>query len=229
MREEGLISQQGACAVLGEINVPEADALLASLLDRLLKGELRPEIQLDLLQAAARHSAEPVRERLNRFEAARSKSDHLASYRETLHGGNAESGKQIFLNRTELSCLRCHKINGEGGEVGPDLTGVGSRQNREYLLESIVDPNRQIAKGYETVVVTLKNGKSVVGVHKFENSSELKLMTAEGQSITIPKNQIDERQTGKSAMPEDLIKQLSKSDLRDLVEFMAGLKENKTR
>ncbi len=55
--------------------------------------------------------------------------------------------------------MRCHKVNGIGGEVGPDLTGIGKKQQRDYLLESIVDPNKQIAKGYETVVITLTNGQ----------------------------------------------------------------------
>src|SRR5262249_32294705 len=113
---------------------------------------------------------------------------------------------------------------GEGGDVGPDLAGIGSKQKRDYLLESIVLPSKQIAKGYETVVLTLKNGQIRSGILKAEDAKEIKLMTAEGQLITVDKKQVDERETGKSAMPEDLIKYLSKSELRDLVEFLAGLK-----
>ena len=62
---------------------------------------------------------------------------------------------------------------------------------------------------------------------KAEDAKEVKLMNAEGQTIVVLKTQIDERQAGKSAMPEDVIKHLSKSELRDLVEFLAGLKETK--
>jgi quinoprotein glucose dehydrogenase len=229
LREEDIRSQQGAYSILGEMTGADADLLLQSELDRLLSGTLRPDVVLDLLQAVASHEAGPIRERLARHESSRRQSDHLASYRETLVGGDAQAGRRIFLSRAEVSCLRCHKVNGEGGEVGPDLTGVGSRQNREYLLESIVDPNRQITKGFETLVLILKNGKTVSGVIKSEDAEQLRLMTPEGQSFSVAKNQIDERQNGKSAMPEDVIKHLSKSDLRDLVEYLASLKETKPR
>jgi putative heme-binding domain-containing protein len=130
----------------------------------------------------------------------------------------------FYLHKAEVSCVRCHRVKGEGGEVGPDLTGVGTRQNREYLLESIVDPNRQIAKGFETVILELSNGQVVSGILKEENTTELRLMTAEGELVTVPRAQIEERQTGKSAMPQDTIKSLTKSEVRDLVEFLAGLK-----
>ncbi len=71
----------------------------------------------------------------------------------------------------------------------------------------------------------MNNGKSVAGVLKGEDAQEVRLMTAEGKLVVVPRKQIDERQTGKSAMPEDVIKYLSKSELRDLVEFLASLKQ----
>lgn len=122
---------------------------------------------------------------------------------------------------------KASRVKGEGGEVGPELTGIGSKQKRDYLLESIVDPNKQIAKGFESVILTLTNGKTVVGIVKAEDDNEVKLMNAERQTLVVLKQQIDERRTGKSAMPEDIVKKLSKSELRDLVEFLAGLKETK--
>jgi quinoprotein glucose dehydrogenase len=141
-----------------------------------------------------------------------------------LFGGDAAVGRDIFLNKTEVACLRCHKVQGDGGEVGPDLTGIGAKQTREYLLESIVDPNRQIAKGFETVVLLLQNGTFVSGVLKADTPTELRLITPEGQIVTVPKSQIESRETGKSAMPEDVMKHLSKRELRDLVEYLASLK-----
>jgi len=120
--------------------------------------------------------------------------------------------------------MRCHKIKGEGGEVGPDLTGVGARQPREYLAESIAFPNKQIAKGFETVVLSLKDGTTVTGVLKEENEKEIRLITPEATYLTVAKKDVEARDTGKSAMPDDVIKHLSKSELRDLVEFLAGLK-----
>jgi quinoprotein glucose dehydrogenase len=219
-----IVERQGAFAVLGELQDPAADTVLARWMDKLLANQAPPEIQLDLLDAAAKHSSQSLKEQLAKHDSARSKTDHLAKYRETLAGGDAESGKRIFFFKQDAQCLKCHKVDGVGGEVGPDLKGIGTRQNREYLLESIVEPNKQIAKGYESVRISTTKGLEVVGIIKAEDAKEVKLMTPEGRLLTIAKDQIDERRAEKSAMPEDLLKFLSKSELRDLVEFLAELK-----
>ena len=72
-----------------------------------------------------------------------------------------------------------------------------------YLLESIVDPNKQIAKGYESVVITLQNGLTRTGILKSEDANHVRIMTAEGQLLAIPKAEIDERSRDPSAMPSD--------------------------
>ncbi|HZV07900.1 MAG TPA: PVC-type heme-binding CxxCH protein [Gemmataceae bacterium] len=219
-----IIERQQAFAILGDMQAPRAEAELAKWLDKLLAGEVAPETRLDLLDAAARHPTAVIKEKVQRYETTANKNDPLNLYRDVLVGGDAESGRRIFLGKAEVSCLRCHKVQGVGGEVGPDLTGIGSRQKRDYLLESIVAPNKQIAKGFETLVLTLNSGKSVTGVLKSEDAREVRLMTAEGQLLVVRKDEIDERETGKSAMPEDVTKYLSRSEIRDLVEFLAGLK-----
>ena len=220
-----IVDKQGAFAILGELKHPDADEILAKALTGLLKGELAPEVHLDLLEASAKRQVGGVRDKLETFEKRRAKDDDLAKWRETLVGGDAERGRSIFLNKAEVTCLKCHKIDGVGGDVGPELTGIGAKQKRDYLLESIVLPNKQIAKGYESVVLELTSGKSVVGIVKAEDAKEVRLMTPEGQLVTVPKNKIDDRKKGPSAMPEDLIKHLSKSELRDLIEFLASLRE----
>ena len=105
------------------------------------------------------------------------------------------------------------------------MKGIGSHQKREYLLESIVDPNKVIAKGYESVLLVLNNGQTRTGVLKGEDAKTIRIMTADGKLITVAKADVDERHPGKSAMPDDVIKKLSKSELRDVMEFLAGLKE----
>jgi quinoprotein glucose dehydrogenase len=218
------IERQGAMSVLGEMKDSAAETLLARWMEKLLAQKVPAEIQLDLLEAAAKHPTQGLKDQLAKFEAARSKTDHLAQYRESLAGGDAEAGRRIFFYKQDAQCLKCHKVDGVGGEVGPELKGIGTRQNREYLLESIVAPNKQIAKGYESVRISTKKGLEIVGIIKMEDDKELKLMTPEGRLLTVAKDQIDERRAEKSAMPEDLLKYLSKSELRDLVEFLAGLK-----
>ena len=116
--------------------------------------------------------------------------------------------------------------NGEipGGEVGPDLTGIGARQDRKYILESIVEPNKQIAQGFESVVLATADGRVITGVLRGEDEKAVHLMTAEGKAVNVPKDAIEERKRGPSAMPADLVQKLSRSELRDLVEFLAGLR-----
>ena len=111
-----------------------------------------------------------------------------------------------------------------GGEVGPELSGIGARQTRAYLLESIVNPNKQIAQGFESVVLATSDGKVHTGVLRGEDDKEVRLITAEGEALAVPKDTIEERKRGPSAMPGDLARKLSKTELRDLIEFLASLK-----
>jgi quinoprotein glucose dehydrogenase len=181
------------------------------------------------MEAAARRPSREVHAKLAKYEASKPKNDPLSPYRESLVGGNAGRGRQVFLTKAEVSCLRCHKYTmfggrSLGGEVGPDLTGIGSRQNREYLLESIVCPDQKIAQGFESVVLATSDGKVVTGVLRGEDAKEIRLMTAEGETINVPKAEVEDRKRGPSAMPADLVSKMSKSEIRDLIEFLARLK-----
>ena len=218
-----VVEKQAALATLAKMPQPAADELLQQCLDRLLAGDAAAEIELDILEAAKQKNSS-FQQKLQQYEAQRPQNDPLAKYRETLVGGNAQRGREIFLERASLSCLRCHKVQGAGGEVGPDLSKVAAEKKREYLLESIVDPSRTIARGFETVVLTTVDGQAVIGILKSEDDMELRLMTAEGKLVTVAKAEIDERGRGKSAMPETLLNYLTRSDLRDLVEYLSTLK-----
>jgi quinoprotein glucose dehydrogenase len=125
--------------------------------------------------------------------------------------------------------VRCHKLEGTGGEVGPALDGIASQmgKDRKYLLEAIVLPSAKIAQGYETAVLTLADGRVVSGVVKEDTKKQVKLLTAEAKELVIPTEDIESRRSGPSAMPDDLHKKLSRRELRDLVAFLAALKEKK--
>jgi quinoprotein glucose dehydrogenase len=221
--EVGSIAEkQKALEVLGSSDRPEADAILASWLDRLIARKIPAAIELELLEAASKKKSSSVTDLLARFEKVRPKDGPIADHMAELEGGNAERGKRIFLNNAAVYCVRCHKVKGEGGEVGPELTGIGSKHPRTYLLESIVAPNQAIAQGFESVILAKNDGTIVTGVLKSEDDKTVKVMTAEAKLIEVAKADIDERKRGNSAMPEDLPKKLSRSELRDLVEFLAG-------
>ena len=216
--------KQAALATLAKMGIEPADALLLDRLKRLATGSLEAEVQLDLLEAVAQRDAEPLKSELAKFEAGRATAEPLAKYRETLSGGDPKRGEAVFRSRTEVSCLRCHKLLGKGGEVGPDLSTIAKDKTREYLLESIVAPNKQIAKGFETTVVAMDSGIIHVGIAKSEDDEFLRLITPEGRTLSLAKTEIDERTKGQSSMPEKIVGLLSKRDLRDLIEFLANQK-----
>jgi quinoprotein glucose dehydrogenase len=223
--ETGTVGEkQAAFATLGTLQDAGADQTLAQWLDKLIAGQVPKEIQLDLIEAAGKRPAEAVKQNLASYEASKPKDDPMAEFRETLFGGDAAEGRKVFFERAEAQCLRCHKIKGEGGEVGADLSAIGSQKDRQYLLEAIVFPNKEVAPGFESVVVSLKNGTVYAGVLKSETNDELVINSPEDGVVTVKKSDIQARDKGLSAMPEGMGQILSKNDLRDLVEFLAGLK-----
>lgn len=218
--ESGSIAERrSALNRLAATSGPEVDANLGRQLDTLMAGTVAKELQLDVLEAAAKRPG--LKTKLSDWNARLPKDDALASFRPALFGGDAAEGRKLFIENQQIACFRCHKINGEGGDVGPDLTGLGEKKGREYLLKSIVQPNRQIAAGYENVLLTMNNGAEYAGLVKSETDAELVLNSPEDGVMTLKKSDIKSRIRGLSAMPEDIIANLSKRELRDLIEFLA--------
>jgi quinoprotein glucose dehydrogenase len=139
-------------------------------------------------------------------------------------GGDAERGEQIFYEKIAVSCVRCHKIDDRGGDVGPNLSKIGKDKTRQYLLEAIVDPNRAVAQGFETVVIETNDGQVLSGIIKKETPDEITLVDANAKVFTVKTSDIDSRQKGQSSMPEDVSKLLTPFEVRDLVEFLSGRK-----
>ena len=146
----GCEAAQVAYAALAQLGSPAADDLILSGLEELLAGRLSPALGLDVEMAAiARSPVNPrLRERLEALTARSRPDDPLARYRAALIGGLPARGRALFLDNSNLQCLRCHIVSRNGGTVGPALDGIGSRQTPEYLLASIVFPNQAYAPGY---------------------------------------------------------------------------------
>ena len=225
MDGDSILEQQSAISVLAAIKRDEADNVLNQWLQRLIEHKVTDAIQLDLLEAAQIRQTKELSARLAEFNAKRDSADHLRDYRESLMGGNAERGGEIFFTRTEVSCRRCHKVLGNGGEVGPELSRIGLDKSREYLLEAIVDPNRQIAKGFETAILQMEDGQVYAGIIKSDDGVRISLQKPDGAIIILDKSKIEDRAVGKSGMPEDILKKLTKSRRAgDLVEFLSALR-----
>jgi quinoprotein glucose dehydrogenase len=219
--------QKAAYATLAKFNHPSADQLLASQLQQLAAGKIPAAAQLELLEAASRRSDPRVKQLLAEREAALANAgDPLAPYRVALEGGSVRRGRRIFLSQPVMSCVRCHMAGtGAGGNAGPNLAMIGAKHDREYLLESVVKPNARIAPGFDSVVLTLNSGKIVGGTVAEETPAALSLRDADGKISEIKKSDIAKREGAPSSMPEIYGAVLTKTELRDVVEYLASLTE----
>src|SRR5690606_6488417 len=101
-------------------------------------------------------------------------------------------GREIFRGKGELECLRCHAVAGEGGVVGPALDGVGARNARFALLESICDPNRTFAPGYQGTLVFPADGTAPVEGLVIEDTPErIVLRKADGSQVDIARSEVE--------------------------------------
>jgi len=139
--------------------------------------------------------------------------------------GNAANGKVLF-QKKEMACVQCHTIAGKGGNVGPDISSVGSSAPVDYLIESVLFPNKAVKENFNAVTVATKDGRVLTGVKLRENSTEIALRDASGQEIVIATANINKKKDVGSIMPSGLAEMLTKQELLDLVKYMTELKGN---
>jgi quinoprotein glucose dehydrogenase len=224
--EKGTLREQRAAyTTLGGLKQPAADTILAAELKKLAAGQVPASAQVELLDAAALRTTPEVKQLLTERDAALAKnSDPLAAFRVSLEGGNAKKGRSLFNYHPVLACIRCHSADSEGGEAGPHLAGIGATKSREYVLESIVNPNAKIAAGFDTQVITRKSGALAAGVLVSENDDEITLRDSDGKTLVVKKSDVASRASAPSSMPPIFGAVLTKAELRDLVEFVFSLK-----
>jgi putative heme-binding domain-containing protein len=135
--------------------------------------------------------------------------------------GNAANGHTIY----GRICIACHKVGNEGIAYGPDLTDVGKRLKREQIVESILEPNAEIAKGFETTNLTAGDGHALTGFVTAETATSITVRLAGGTAQEMKKSDIKARETIKqSSMPEGLGGTMAPQEFIDLIEFLVSLK-----
>ena len=211
---------------MGQISGPRSEAALKGAFASLEKGTLPVGAILDLLMSAEKSKSEVLSAMASEFRSRQAERSLVTErWSDCLEGGDLEKGRELFFGRGAASCRRCHKVGSNGGEVGPALTKIGKEKDRAYLLEAIVDPNAKIAKGFETVILVTTDGRVHSGILRTEDAERIQIMTPTGALETLTKADIEERANGQSGMPQDLLKNLSRADVRDLVAYLATLQE----
>jgi putative heme-binding domain-containing protein len=138
--------------------------------------------------------------------------------------GDAGRGKIVFDNKG--TCIKCHKVRGQGKEVGPDLSEIGSKLSKEAFYVAILDPSAGISHNYETYALALADGNMVTGLMISQTPDSVTIRTEKGIDHTIETEEIDvlKKQTV-SLMPAGLQKLLTLEELVDVVEYLTTLKK----
>jgi putative heme-binding domain-containing protein len=135
-------------------------------------------------------------------------------------GRNFEKGKAAY---QAAQCYKCHRFNGEGGDTGPDITGVGNRFNAQYILEAIVVPSKVISDQYQSSLILTTGGEVVSGRIINEDDQQITVRTDPfaREPIVIKKSDIEERQKSSvSEMPQGLINTLTKEEILDMIAYL---------
>ena len=139
--------------------------------------------------------------------------------------GDARRGEQLIRDDKRTTCLRCHKVGGSGAEFGPDLSNVGGKLGREHLVQSILEPSRQIVEGFRGITLVTTQGQVLSGFAAVEAAGQLRIVDAQGQTISLPIAAVAEcRKTSTaSPMPDNLAATLSPDEFCDLVAYLETL------
>jgi putative heme-binding domain-containing protein len=154
--------------------------------------------------------------------ASQEKAALMAKYKklltaDTLKQANLANGRLVYTK----NCAACHKLFGEGGAIGPELTG-SQRANLDYVLENMLDPSAVVPREYQVSIITTDNGRTLTGIIKEETERALTVQT-QNEVVIIPKSEIESRrQSNLSMMPEGILDRLTIEEIRDLVAYLAS-------
>lgn len=129
---------------------------------------------------------------------------------------SASSGRDVFVK----NCQPCHRIEGQGAVIGPQLDGIGGR-GLERLLEDVLDPNRNVDRAFRNTLITLKDGDVISGLLRREEGETLVLADSTGKEVVVPKSAVHEsRESETSLMPENFGEVIAAEDFNHLLAFL---------
>lgn len=207
----------------------EAEKSLLEWWDRTASAaDNRSELAAQMLLALKGSKTPEAEKRLNGLsEVAGPRPQSEAEWRALLEGrGDAAAGEQVFFHANGPRCYSCHRVDGRGGKIGPDLSTIGRALNRERMIESILAPSKEIAPMFVSWSIATRDGKVRVGVIVEERfDSTIVIGDAQGRLETIKRQDIEERVAlTTSIMPDNLHEQMTPREFVDLLAYLLALK-----
>lgn len=138
-----------------------------------------------------------------------------------LKNANQERGKALFFATGGAGCAKCHRADGSGRGFGPDLSNLVKRKDELHIIRSILEPSREIKEGFTIQTVVLKSGRQVSGLLRSETQQSLTLTLPTGDSVVIPKSEVDERFSGRVSPMPSFDRLLKPQQVADLVAWLS--------
>ncbi len=199
------------------------------LLGALDNPALSKTVQTEAIARGTKHTEAHVRDLFERFLPADQRTKRLGAVvkpDEILAlQGDAANGRKLFFEADGLACRTCHRIGGQGGEVGPDLSEIGKKYNRFQMLETILQPSKEIDPKYLTYLVEMNAGQIQTGVLVEKTDKEVVLRDAQNKVIRLRAEAIERMAPQQqSIMPELLLRDMTAREVADLTEFLGSLR-----
>jgi putative heme-binding domain-containing protein len=139
--------------------------------------------------------------------------------------GDGERGRKVFFEASGVQCRNCHRIAGQGTEVGPDLDQIGKKYDRAQILDNILNPSRQMEPKYLTYLVETKRGQVHSGILVAKDAAKVVLKDVNNKLIEVHAGDVELMvPQQKSLMPDLLLRDLTAEQVADLTAFLSSLK-----
>jgi putative heme-binding domain-containing protein len=199
------------------------------LADALDEGRMPKAVREQVLAAARQLPDATVRDLFERFLPDEQRAKRLGSAIKPEQilalKGNAERGRALFAKSAVLQCANCHRVNGVGGTLGPDLSQIGKKATRAQILESLLEPSKKIEPEWVAYLLETTDGRIHTGLLKSKTDKEVVLHLVGDKQVRVPAAKIERlAPQAKSLMPELLLRDLTAAQAADLLEFLASLK-----
>ncbi len=234
-----IAERQHAISQLAQMNSERSEQEIIRRLRQIPSGEIAQELWLEIFEAGQKRLVNETRESggennewvqalgdatavLDSIED--SLPTHLAKFRLSRNGGNSKAGEELFNKHLAAQCVRCHRIQNEGSDVGPDLRNIATKRDRDYLLRSIVAPSADIDPQYQSHSVLMTSGRIVQGILKSETPSELVIIDSRREEIHLDQSEVEDVLKNSVSIMPDMTETLTPREVRDLLEFLTTLK-----